>query len=95
MITTKELTGRVFNIQKYSIYDGEGIRTLIFFKGCNISCPWCSNPEGLNSNFQVMYSHDKCIDCGIQARRPLGVALVSSPIGVLLEIDNVPWLRVE
>ncbi|MBJ9999957.1 choline TMA-lyase-activating enzyme [Erwinia sp. S38] len=64
MMTTKELTGRIFNIQKYSIYDGDGIRTLIFFKGCNISCPWCSNPEGLNGNFQVMYSHDKCIDCG-------------------------------
>ncbi|MEJ4045664.1 choline TMA-lyase-activating enzyme [Erwinia sp. SLM-02] len=64
MVTTKELTGRIFNIQKYSIYDGDGIRTLIFFKGCNIRCPWCSNPEGLNSNFQVMYSHDKCIDCG-------------------------------
>ena len=59
-----EIRGRIFNIQKYSIYDGDGIRTLVFLKGCNIRCPWCSNPEGLSSEFQVMYSHDKCVDCG-------------------------------
>lgn len=64
MLIEKELTGRIFNIQKYSIYDGNGIRTLIFFKGCNIRCPWCSNPEGLSTAFQVMFSADKCIDCG-------------------------------
>ncbi|WP_201279467.1 choline TMA-lyase-activating enzyme [Cedecea colo] len=63
-MTTQALKGRIFNIQKYSIYDGDGIRTLIFFKGCNIRCPWCANPEGLMSQFQVMFSHDKCIDCG-------------------------------
>lgn len=62
--STPELTGRIFNIQKYSIYDGEGIRTLIFFKGCNLRCPWCANPEGLTSQFQVMFSPDKCISCG-------------------------------
>ncbi|MGK0598848.1 choline TMA-lyase-activating enzyme [Yokenella regensburgei] len=64
MSATQELTGRIFNIQKYSIYDGDGIRTLIFFKGCNIRCPWCANPEGLESQYQVMFSRDKCIDCG-------------------------------
>ena len=64
MSAKQELTGRIFNIQKYSIYDGDGIRTLVFFKGCNIRCPWCANPEGLNSQFQVMFSQDKCINCG-------------------------------
>lgn len=64
MLNTQVLTGRIFNIQKYSIYDGDGIRTLIFFKGCNIRCPWCSNPEGLSTRFQVMFSRNKCIDCG-------------------------------
>lgn len=64
METAAEKRGRIFNIQKYSIYDGDGIRTLVFLKGCNIRCPWCSNPEGLSSEFQVMYSHDKCVDCG-------------------------------
>lgn len=56
--------GRIFNIQKYSIYDGDGIRTLIFFKGCNIICDWCANPEGISSAHQVMLSHDKCTNCG-------------------------------
>ena len=64
MESVAELTGRIFNIQKYSIYDGDGIRTLVFLKGCNIRCPWCANPEGLVKNFQVMFSRDKCSDCG-------------------------------
>ncbi len=64
MNTAAEIRGRIFNIQKYSIYDGDGIRTLIFLKGCNIRCPWCANPEGLSSQFQVMFSHDKCVGCG-------------------------------
>lgn len=51
---TAEIRGRIFTIQKYSIYDGDGIRTLVFLKGCNIR-PRCSNPEGLSSEFQVMY----------------------------------------
>lgn len=63
-MSAAEIKGRIFNIQKYSIYDGDGIRTLIFLKGCNIRCPWCANPEGLSSQFQVMFSHDKCVNCG-------------------------------
>ena len=41
----KHQTGIVFNIQKFSVHDGEGIRTLVFLKGCPLHCPWCSNPE--------------------------------------------------
>ena len=37
--------GLIFNIQRYSVHDGGGIRTLVFLKGCPLSCPWCSNPE--------------------------------------------------
>ena len=59
-----ERKARIFNVQKYSIYDGPGIRTLIFFKGCPLRCKWCSNPEGLVRNYQVMYKEDLCIDCG-------------------------------
>jgi pyruvate formate lyase activating enzyme len=39
------LTANVFNIQKFSIHDGAGIRTEVFFQGCNLRCGWCSNPE--------------------------------------------------
>lgn len=87
MLTSQELTGRIFNIQKYSIYDGEGIRTLIFFKGCNIRCPWCSNPEGLSTQFQVMFSREKCIDCGECVRVcPKGVHSLENENGQLKHI---------
>lgn len=59
-----ERKGRIFNIQKYSIYDGPGIRTLIFFKGCPLRCKWCSNPEGLERKYQVMFQANLCTHCG-------------------------------
>jgi glycyl-radical enzyme activating protein family len=59
-----ERKARIFNVQKYSIYDGPGIRTLIFFKGCPLRCKWCSNPEGLERKYQVMYMEDLCVHCG-------------------------------
>lgn len=59
-----ERKARIFNVQKYSIYDGPGIRTLIFFKGCPLRCKWCSNPEGLERKYQVMLKEDLCVDCG-------------------------------
>ncbi|EPY11458.1 choline TMA-lyase-activating enzyme [Paenibacillus alvei] len=59
-----ERQARIFNIQKYSIYDGPGIRTLVFFKGCPLRCQWCANPEGLEKKYQVMYQRDLCNDCG-------------------------------
>ena len=45
---TKHAVGIVTNIQRYSIYDGPGIRTTVFFKGCPLRCSWCSNPEMQN-----------------------------------------------
>lgn len=59
-----ERKARIFNVQKYSIHDGPGIRTLIFFKGCPLRCKWCSNPEGLERKYQVMFMEDLCIHCG-------------------------------
>ncbi|MTI80330.1 MAG: choline TMA-lyase-activating enzyme [Firmicutes bacterium] len=59
-----ERKARIFNVQKYSIYDGPGVRTLIFFKGCPLRCKWCSNPEGLERKYQVMFKGELCIHCG-------------------------------
>ncbi len=42
------VSGLVFNIQKFSVHDGPGIRTIVFLKGCPLRCQWCSNPEGLD-----------------------------------------------
>lgn len=59
-----ERKARIFNVQKYSIFDGPGIRTLIFFKGCPLRCRWCANPEGLERKFQVMLQDNLCTKCG-------------------------------
>jgi len=55
--------GLIFNIQRFSLHDGPGIRTTIFFKGCPSSCLWCQNPEGLSSSKELFQSNAKCIGC--------------------------------
>lgn len=54
----------VFNIQKYSIHDGDGIRTTFFFKGCPLSCKWCHNPESQRFSGELMFYHERCTVCG-------------------------------
>ncbi len=58
------MRGIVFNIQRFSLFDGPGVRTVVFLKGCPLHCVWCHNPEGLSSKMQVMYNSDRCIGCG-------------------------------
>lgn len=61
------LSGVVFNIQRYSVHDGPGIRTIVFLKGCPLGCLWCANPEGMQPQPQLMYNENKCIgtvECG-------------------------------
>lgn len=53
--------GIITNIQKYTIHDGPGIRTEIFFKGCTLSCPWCSNPEGIEAGQELGFYPAKCL----------------------------------
>ena len=55
--------GIVFDIQRFSINDGPGIRTIVFLKGCSLSCLWCCNPESQKLEPVVMYSKEKCISC--------------------------------
>lgn len=59
-----ERTALIFNIQKYNMYDGPGVRTLVFFKGCPLRCQWCSNPEGQSRQFQIMLKREQCVSCG-------------------------------
>jgi pyruvate formate lyase activating enzyme len=54
----------VFNVQRYSIHDGEGLRTLVFMKGCPLRCKWCSNPEGLTKDKALLVINSKCVGCG-------------------------------
>jgi pyruvate formate lyase activating enzyme len=56
--------GRVFNVEKYAVHDGPGIRTVVFFKGCPLHCWWCHNPEGQNLRPELVYRETRCIGCG-------------------------------
>jgi len=58
------MTGMIFDIQKFSIHDGPGIRTTVFLKGCPLRCLWCHNPEGVSPHRQVSFTPDRCIGCG-------------------------------
>lgn len=58
-------TPLVFDIKRASTVDGPGIRTAVFFKGCNLDCRWCHNPEGKSPEPQVAFYSEKCIGCGM------------------------------
>lgn len=58
-----ETKGIVFNIQKFSIHDGPGVRTTVFLKGCPLRCKWCSNPESQRYEPQVLYHAGECVHC--------------------------------
>jgi pyruvate formate lyase activating enzyme len=62
-VKREALTGRVFEIERYAINDGPGIRTLVFLKGCSLRCLWCCNPESQRPRFQLVYWKDKCLGC--------------------------------
>lgn len=57
-------SGIVFNIQKYSLQDGPGIRTTVFLKGCPLCCAWCHNPEGIASKPEIVVVESRCAVCG-------------------------------
>jgi pyruvate formate lyase activating enzyme len=59
-----EARGLIFHIMRFSLHDGPGIRTAVFFKGCPLSCWWCHNPESQNFTPDVMYSAERCRLCG-------------------------------
>ena len=58
-----KIKGLIFNIQRFSVHDGPGIRTTVFFKGCPLQCIWCANPESINPFPEIMFNEDKCIKC--------------------------------
>ena len=61
MIENNNARGLVFNIQKYSVHDGPGIRTIVFTKGCGLRCRWCSNPESQNREPELAYNQGRCL----------------------------------
>ncbi|MFC1806345.1 glycyl-radical enzyme activating protein [Planctomycetota bacterium] len=74
------MTGQIFNIQKFSIHDGPGIRTTVFLKGCSMHCAWCHNPESIARHPEIVFFPNKCIGC----RRCFGAC----PSGALSLVDD-------
>jgi len=63
-VTHLQTTGRIFNVQRFSLHDGGGIRTLIFLKGCFLRCRWCCNPESQRYEIETMVTHGKAETVG-------------------------------
>ena len=62
--STEAPTGRIFDIKKFAVHDGPGIRTTVFCKGCSLRCIWCHNPESFVAVAELSLAPDKCIGCG-------------------------------
>lgn len=78
------VTGRIFNIQRFSVQDGPGIRTTVFVKGCPLRCPWCSNPESQNSFFEIGHVDSLCDQCGrcLEVCEPKAITLAEKGIRI-------------
>jgi pyruvate formate lyase activating enzyme len=78
-------SGMVFNIQRFSLHDGPGIRTTIFFKGCPLQCQWCQNPEGISISPLLLHYPDRCLDCSACIDTCEQKAIVRDTTGVRID----------
>lgn len=84
------LVGAVFDIKRFAIHDGSGIRTTVFMKGCPLRCVWCQNPEGLNKQRQILYLANKCIKCQSCVQKSInkGVVFINNRICLQREVKE-------
>lgn len=78
----------IFDIKRYAINDGPGIRIVIFLKGCNLNCAWCHNPESISSETERMYAPTKCIQCGTCVMACPEKALTLTQEGIVTDTER-------
>lgn len=93
-------TATVFNIQKFSLNDGPGIRTVVFLKGCPLRCAWCSNPESQLRAPQLEWKESACVGCGTclaaaprlpRACGPASAMWTCAPFAAIRTRPALPW----
>lgn len=77
--------GLVFNVQKYSVHDGPGIRTIVFFKGCPLRCHWCSNPESQAFKTELAFNENRCLGLSQCTR-----CIKACPYDAISQVDGKP-----
>ena len=77
------MDGRILDIQKMSTEDGPGIRTTVFFKGCNLKCAWCHNPESISAKSRAVWVGTRCIGCGCCQKACPSGAIVLDESGIV------------
>jgi pyruvate formate lyase activating enzyme len=77
----------IFDIKHYAINDGPGIRNVVFFKGCNLNCAWCHNPESISAKVEKMYSPAKCIKCGTCVSACTENAITLTDDGIITDLE--------
>jgi len=81
--------GLVFNLQRYAVQDGPGLRSTVFLKGCPLTCLWCHNPESQGVDPEIVRLETRCLDCGRCGGRALDAAAVAGcPTGALQEVGR-------
>ena len=80
-----DITASIFDIQHFSLHDGPGVRSTVFFKGCPLSCWWCGNPESQSAAAELLFFRNLCVECGSCAVACPEEALEIRPTGLIMD----------
>ena len=79
------MEGRIFDIKRFAIHDGPGIRTTVFLKGCPLACVWCHNPEGMRTQPEMIVHPERCVQCGSCLRAFAAKAIRATDQGMVID----------